>query len=184
MNITEGEGLDALVERAMSGDRQALDDLLASIQPRVRQICGRILIFPEDAEEATQDALLLVATKIGTYRGQSKFTTWLYSVASNSARATYRSLKRRSHEQGLDVLPELGDPRTTSVIAGSRLDLLEALDVLAATHPQFAEAVVLRDIQELDYAEIAEVMGVPLGTVKTWIHRARTTIRPLLVVSE
>ncbi|HWU32370.1 MAG TPA: sigma factor-like helix-turn-helix DNA-binding protein, partial [Marmoricola sp.] len=78
----------------------------------------------------------------------------------------------------------VGDPRTTSVIAGSRLDLLEALDVLSATHPQFAEAVVLRDIQELDYSEIAEVMGVPLGTVKAWIHRARTTIRPLLVLSE
>ncbi|HWU31743.1 MAG TPA: RNA polymerase sigma factor, partial [Marmoricola sp.] len=99
MSVAEEEGLDALVERAVSGDRQALDDLLSAIQPRVRQICGRMLTFSEDAEEATQDALLQVATKIHTFRGQSKFTTWLYSVSANSARSTYRSLKRRAHEQ-------------------------------------------------------------------------------------
>src|SRR3954462_7455151 len=109
-----------------------------------------MLLFPEDAEEATQDALLLVATKIGQFAGRSKFTTWLHAVASNSARSTYRSLKRRSAELPSDQLPNDPDPRSTSVIAGSRLDLLDALEVLAATHPLLVEALVLRDIQELD----------------------------------
>jgi RNA polymerase sigma-70 factor (ECF subfamily) len=176
--------LEALATLAARGDAAALEALLAAIQPRVRRICGRILIHPQDAEDATQECLLSVATKLHTYDGRSRFTTWLHVVASNSARSTYRSLKRRSAEQGYDVLPQAVDPRTTSVIAGSRLDLLEALDVLGASHPDMAEALVLRDVQELPYEEIAQVLGVPLGTVKAWIHRARNIVQPLLRVTD
>jgi RNA polymerase sigma-70 factor (ECF subfamily) len=173
--------LDALALRAADGDRSALDELLAAIQPRVRRICGRMLLYPQDAEEACQDALMLVATRIHTFAGRSRFTTWLHAVASNSARSTYRSLKRRSPELPSDDLPAGVDPRTTSVIAGSRLDLLDALEVLAARHPLLVEALVLRDIHELDYAEIAQLMGVPIGTVKSRIHQARKTVQPLLI---
>ena len=180
----EADELDALALRAAGGDRPALEELLAEVQPRVRRTCGRMLLFPEDAEEATQDALFLVATKIGTFAGRSRFTTWLHAVASNSARSTYRSLKRRAAERPTDELPLLADPRTTSVIAGSRLDLLEALETLGATHPELVEPLVLRDVQELDYNEIAALLDVPLGTVKSRIHSARNAIRPLLKVSD
>jgi RNA polymerase sigma-70 factor (ECF subfamily) len=180
----EADELDALALRAAAGDRSALEDLLAEVQPRVRRICGRMLLFPEDAEEATQDALLLVATKIGQFGGRSRFTTWLHAVASNSARSTYRSLKRRAAERPTDELPAHADPRTTSVIAGSRLDLLEALETVGATHPELVEPLVLRDVQELDYNEIAALLDVPLGTVKSRIHSARNAVRPLLKVSD
>lgn len=173
--------LDALALRAADGDREALDQLLEQVQPRVRRICGRMLLYPQDAEEACQDALMLVATRIHTFAGRSKFTTWLHAVASNSARSTYRTLKRRSVELPSDDLPPRVDPRTTSVIAGSRLDLLDALEVLAATHPLLVEALVLRDIQELDYNEIALLMDLPIGTVKSRIHQARKTVQPLLI---
>ena len=181
MEPAGADELDELAARAAAGDRAALDELLAQIQPRVRRICGRMLLFHEDAEEASQDALLLVATKIHTFGGRSRFTTWLHAVASNSARSTYRSLKRRSLELPSDDLPTDADPRTTSVIAGSRLDLLDALEVLGATHPLLVEALVLRDIQELDYNEISLLMDLPLGTVKSRIHQARKTIQPLLI---
>ncbi|HRD61394.1 MAG TPA: RNA polymerase sigma factor [Nocardioides sp.] len=180
----EADELDALALRAAAGDRPALEELLAEVQPRVRRICGRMLLYPEDAEEATQDALLLVATKIGTFAGRSRFTTWLHAVASNSARSTYRSLKRRAAERPTDELPPYADPRTTSVIAGSRLDLLEALETVGATHPELVEPLVLRDVQELDYNEIAALLDVPLGTVKSRIHSARTAVRPLLKVTD
>jgi RNA polymerase sigma-70 factor (ECF subfamily) len=180
----EADELDALAMRAAAGDRSALEDLLAEVQPRVRRICGRMLLFPEDAEEATQDALLRVATKIGQFGGRSRFTTWLHAVASNSARSTYRSLKRRAAERPTDELPAHADPRTTSVIAGSRLDLLEALETVGATHPELVEPLVLRDVQELDYNEIAALLDVPLGTVKSRIHSARNAVRPLLEVSD
>ena len=172
--------LDALAARAADGDQHALHELLAEIQPRVRRICGRMRLYPEDAEEAAQDALLLVATRIHTFAGRSRFTTWLHAVASNSARSTYRSLKRRSAELPTDELPPAADPRTTSVIAGSRLDFLEALEVLGLDHPALVEPLVLRDIQELEYSDIADLLGIPVGTVKSRIHSARQIVQPLL----
>lgn len=184
MNTSPDVDLDAVATLAGQGDAAALETLLAAIQPRVLRICGRILTHPQDAEDAAQECLLSVATKVHTYDGRSRFTTWLYVVASNSARSTYRTLKRRAAERGYEVLPHAVDPRTTSVIAGSRLDLLEALDVLGATHPEMAEALVLRDVQDLSYEEIAQALGVPLGTVKAWIHRARNIVQPLLRVAD
>lgn len=181
---TDDVDLDELALRAAAGDRDALEDLLAAVQPRVRRIAGRMLLHPQDAEEAAQDAMLLVATKIHTFAGRSKFTTWLHAVASNSARNTYRSLKRRAAEKMTDEFPVHADPRTTSVIAGSRLDLLEALETLGATHPELVEPLVLRDVQELDYNEIARLLDTPLGTIKSRIHSARQAVRPLLRIQD
>jgi RNA polymerase sigma-70 factor, ECF subfamily len=173
--------LEGLATRAAAGDQHALDELLVAIQPRIRRICGRMLLYPEDAEEAAQDALLLVSTRIHTFAGRSRFTTWLHAVASNSARSTYRTLKRRSAERPTDQLPTTADPRTTSVIAGSRLDFLEALEILGEDHPALVEPLLLRDIQELEYADIADLLDIPLGTVKSRIHSARQIVQPLLL---
>lgn len=129
--------LDDLAAAAARGDDAALHELIATIEPRVMRICSRMLPCRQDAEEACQDALLKVATKISTFRGTSKFTTWLYTVAGNSARQTYRSLKRRAAEHPVDEFPVAADPRTTSVIAGSRLDLLDALEVLEKSNPSW-----------------------------------------------
>jgi RNA polymerase sigma-70 factor (ECF subfamily) len=183
-DVEDTVDLEALASAAAAGDRQALDTLLAEIQPRVRRICGRMLLYPEDAEEAAQDALLLVSTKIHTFAGRSRFTTWLHAVASNSARSTYRTLKRRSPELPTDQLPPGVDPRTTSVIAGSRLDFLEALETLASGHPALVEPLLLRDVQELEYADIAALLEIPVGTVKSRIHSARQIVQPLLVPRE
>ena len=177
----ETPDLDQLAARAAQGDQHALHQLLEAIQPRVRRICGRMLLYPEDAEEAAQDALFLVSTKIHTFAGRSRFTTWLHAVASNSARSTYRTLKRRSSELPTDELPTAADPRTTSVIAGSRLDFLEALEILGEDHPALVEPLLLRDVQELDYAEIASLLEIPVGTVKSRIHSARQIVQPLLI---
>lgn len=184
MPQVEAIDLEDLASRAAAGDEAALEELLSAVQPRVNRIVGRMLLHPQDAEEAAQDALLAVARNIGKFEGRSAFTTWLHAVAGNSARSTYRSLKRRAAEQPTDEMPTAADPRTTSVIAGSRLDLLEALETVAASNPELVDALVLRDLGEVDYAEIARVLDVPLGTVKSRIHQARRLIRPLLAVSE
>ncbi len=181
---TETDELEVLASRAAAGDTAALNQLLTVIEPRVMRICARMLPCKQDAEEACQDALLRVSTKIDTFRGSSKFTTWLFTVAGNSARTTYRSLKRRSVEHTVDELPTHADPRTTSVIAGSRIDLLEALEALESSRPELVEPLVLRDIAQLDYADIARQLGQPLGTVKSRIHHARQYLRPLLRITE
>jgi RNA polymerase sigma-70 factor, ECF subfamily len=172
--------VEELARLAAGGDRAALDELLRLIQPRVLRQVGRLLPYRQDAEEAAQDVLLTVATKIGTFEGRSRFTTWLHEVTANQARQTYRSLRRRAAERTTDEPQERPDPRTTSVIAGSRLDLLDALERLETEHPDLVRAFVLRDLSDLEYADIARLLDVPVGTVKARIHHARRYVRESL----
>ncbi len=169
-----------LVDRARAGDPDALDDLLRRLRPHVVRRCAVFLPYAQDAEEAAQEALLLVAQKLDTYSGRGSFGGWVTVVTSNTARQVYRSLRRRFDEQSRDVLPDAVDPRTTSVIAGTRLDLLEALEQLERTHPAAVEAFVLRDLGTLPYEEVAALTGAPLGTVKARIHAARREVREKL----
>ncbi|MEU0969346.1 RNA polymerase sigma factor [Streptomyces sp. NPDC005917] len=170
-----------LARRAAAGDQLALNQLLTEVRPDVVRRCGRFLPCREDAEEAAQDVLLQISRKISTFEGRSRFSTWLYTVVANCSRQKYRDLKRRAAEQPAAIEPaEHVDPRTTSVIAGSRIDLLEALDRLEREHPQLVAPLVYRDICQLDYAEVAERVGIPLGTLKSRLHEARKQVRPWL----
>ncbi len=173
--------IEELARRAAAGDATALDPLLRAIQPRVLRQCAVFLPCRQDAEEACQDVLVAVTRNITRFEGRSRFSTWLREVTANSARTTYRSLKRRSAEVMPGVAVERPDPRTTSVIAGSRLDLLEALDELERDHPHLVRPFVLRDLCDLEYAEIARRLDQPLGTVKSRIHDARALIRSSLL---
>ena len=175
-----GVDIEELARRASAGDRAALEELLREIEPGVLRHCARFLPYRQDAEEACQDVLLTVATKIRTFGGRSAFSTWLYAVTANQARQTYRTLRRRFAERSTDLPIERPDPRTTSVIAGSRLDLLDALEQLEAEHPELVSAFVLRDLSDLEYADIARHLDVPLGTVKARIHSARRYVRASL----
>ncbi|MGW3664353.1 RNA polymerase sigma factor [Streptomyces sp. NPDC005141] len=167
--------------RAAAGDAAALDVLLRRIRPEVVRRCGRFLPCREDAEEAAQDVLLQVARKITTFEGRSRFSTWLHTVVANCARQKYRELKRRAAERPEEIdAGQYVDPRTTSVIAGSRIDLLEALERLEREHPHLVAPLVYRDICQLEYAEVAERVGVPLGTLKSRLHEARRKVRPWL----
>lgn len=172
--------LDELALAARAGGPQAMDDLLAACHPLVMRICSRILPCHQDAEDACQEALLAVATKLHGFAGTGPFGAWLRAVATNSARATYRQLKRRAAETGTAELAVRPDPRTTSVIAGTRLDLLDALEELERRHPQWVEAVVLRDLGDLSYDEIALMLALPPGTVKSRVHDGRVRLRARL----
>jgi RNA polymerase sigma-70 factor (ECF subfamily) len=175
------ERQEELARRAAAGDGAALNDLLTAIRPQVLRRCARFLPCFQDAEEACQDALLRVARTIDRFEGRSLFSTWLYVVVANSARQTYRTLKRRAAEQAHAVPPlDRPDPRTTSVIAGSRLDFLDALERLEARRPDLVAPIVLRDVCQMDYSEIAEHLGIPLGTVKSRIHQGRSDLREYL----
>ena len=103
-------------------------------------------------------------------------------VAVNSARSTYRRMKNQAiaADPTESMAMQRPDPRTTSVIAGTRLDLLEAMESIERDHPQFVEPLLLRDVYGLPYDEIATLVDAPLGTVKAQIHHGRKLARPLL----
>ena len=175
------DDLDELARRARDGDREALEALLTAVRPRVLHVCRGVLPFSADAEDACQDALVNIAGKIGSWGGRGRFTTWMHVVAVNSARSTYRKLKNQATPDPMETGPhERPDPRTTSVIAGTRLDLLEAMETLERDHPQLVEPLLLRDVYGMPYEEIATHLGAPLGTVKARIHHGRKLARPLL----
>ena len=176
------DDIDALARRAQDGDRDALESLLRAVRPRTLAVCRGVLPFSADAEDACQEALINVAGKIGSWNGRGRFTTWLHVVAVNSARTTYRRMKNQAtpRDPQLSLGVDRPDPRTTSVIAGTRLDLLEAMETLEREHPQYVEPLLLRDVYGLAYDEIAAQTGAPLGTVKAQIHHGRRLVRPLL----
>jgi len=182
--ITPDE-IDDLARRAQAGDADALDRLLGAIRPRTLNVCRGVLPYTPDAEDACQEALLSIATKIGSWSGHGRFTTWTHVVAVNAARTTYRRMKNQAVASGAAGDPaspalDRPDPRTTSVIAGTRLDLLEAMESLERDHPQYVEPLLLRDVYGMSYDEIAQQVGVPLGTVKAQIHHGRRLARPML----
>ena len=175
--------VDDLARRAQAGDADALELLLGAVRPRALAACRGVLPHLADAEDACQEALLNVSRKIGTWNGRGRFTTWLHAVCVNSARSTYRRLKNQATPAD-PTDPVNGadrpDPRTTSVIAGTRLDLLEAMEVIERDHPQLVQPLLLRDVHGLAYDEIAQLLDLPLGTVKAQIHHGRKLTRPLL----
>jgi RNA polymerase sigma-70 factor, ECF subfamily len=154
---------------AAAGDRQALEVLLARHVDYVHAVCRRVLGHPEDALDASQEALIAVARRIGSFDGRAQFTTWLYRVATNAALDEARRRKRRPTPTDDGVLdgPSTAAPER---IVTARLDVDAALTRLPE---EFRTAVVLRDLLDLDYAEIAEVLDIPIGTVRSRISRGR-----------
>jgi RNA polymerase sigma-70 factor (ECF subfamily) len=170
------EEIERIGRQAAAGDRAALDRLLVAARPLILNRCKRFLPNPLDAEEAAQDSLLAVARRIDTFEGRSKFTTWMFQLTTNASIDTYRKLKRR--RSVLATPPDLAAGGSTpSVVAGARVDVLEAAEKL---DQRLVEPVFLRDLCELEYSDIAELLDIPVGTVKSRIHDGRAQMRRAL----
>jgi len=164
----------ALAAAAATGDRRALETLLDRHADRVHAICRRIVAHPEDALDATQEALIAITRGIARFDGRSAFTTWLYRVATNAA---LDELRRRSRRPiPLDVPYDMATQSGEGAV-DARVDVDRALNEVPE---EFRTAVVLRDLADLDYSEIAAVLEVPVGTVKSRIARGRQALRGAL----
>lgn len=179
-----------LVELSRGGDMQAYGLLVAKYQDRVLNVVYRMCGLWEDAEELAQEAFLKALEKLPQFRGQSKFYTWLFRIAANLAISHHRRGGRirltsldcgegldRSQAAGLRASRQDNSPENAAVQAETRLQVAQALEDL---DDQMRLVVVLRDIEDMDYAQMAEVLSVPPGTVKSRLHRARAALREKL----
>jgi RNA polymerase sigma-70 factor (ECF subfamily) len=173
------------VQAAQDGDRDALDALLRRHHDRIHAVCRRLAGNDADALDATQEALIAIARGIRRFDGRAAFSTWAYRVATNASLDELRRRRRRPVPSVADDLDE--QPATSAGRASTRSAGIEglpdrlAIDAALAQLPlEFRAPVVLRDLCDLDYAEIAEVLDIPAGTVRSRIARGRAQLARLM----
>ena len=178
---------EALVVAAQEGDRSALEKLLQKHYARIFSVCRRMLNSEEDACDAAQEAVLSVVRNLPKFSQQAAFSTWAHRIAVNACLDEIAKRKRRpllrlgrknggrsvEHDEGGDPVASAAAASDTAETAAARVDVQTAL----ATLPdEFRVAVVLRDQGEFSYAEIAEMLDVPVGTVRSRIARGRAEL--------
>src|SRR5215211_1938384 len=184
----------ALVQRAQAGDREALSALVASQQTYVYSIAMSLMHNPTDAADMTQEAFIRLVRSLGTYRGETKFTTWLYRLVTNIC---LDGLRRRGRavdsldeaastaagEDGQTAGDRLADndrwtqPEEEVELRESATEVREALSRLPG--PQRL-ALTLHYFEDMRYEDIAEIMGLPLNTVKSHIRRGKERLALVL----
>lgn len=175
-----------LVEGLCAGEDAAYEALLERYQQPVFNLVSRLLRDSDDACDVVQEVFLKVFRKIGTFRGDSTLKTWIYRIAVNEAHNHSRwNGRHRRQEVGLeggedergycDTLSAPGDSPFDYVLDQERHRLVES--ALADLNPSFRSVIVLRDVEDMSYEEIAEILQIPLGTVKSRILRGREALR-------
>jgi RNA polymerase sigma-70 factor (ECF subfamily) len=162
-----------LVARAVDGDRRALELLLDRHADRIHAVVRRIVAHPEDALDATQEAMIAVARGITGFDGRAAFSTWCYRIATNAALDELRRTRRRPVPAHPDAPEPVASGSGPDDIVAARLDVDAALQHVPE---EFRAAVVLRDLCDLDYAEIADVLDIPPGTARSRISRGRAIL--------
>ena len=161
--------LRPLVRRCLTGDQGAMLTLVERFRGQVFGLCYRMLGQRQDAEDAAQETFVRVLKNLHRWDPGRDFEPWLLAIAGNRCRTALTSRKRRPVSDNLvELLPDdAADDRAAQHLAE------EVHLVLANVRDEYRQAFVLFHQHELSYAQIAESMSVPLGTVKTWVHRAR-----------
>lgn len=168
-----------LVKRAQDGDAEALAVLCARHAPRVGRLAAHVLPDPEDARDAAQDALAKVCLKIGQFRGEAAFTTWLHRLTLNACRDVAQRRGARRYDpldEDTRVAPGAG-PDQEAELSELRADLREGLAELPSAQ---ARVLVLKDALGYSFEEISAASGMPVGTAKCYAHRGRAAMRELL----
>ena len=174
------------IRRAQAGDAAAFELLYQLHGRRVYALCLRMVSNPSDAEDLMQEAFLQLFRKIGTFRGESAFSTWLHRMTVNVVlmRLRKKSLPVASLEETTEPDEETGGPRKDVGApdlrlsgAVDRVNLERSIDKLP---PGYRTVFVLHDVQGYEHNEIADIMGCSVGNSKSQLHKARTRLRDLL----
>jgi RNA polymerase sigma-70 factor (ECF subfamily) len=183
-----------LVEQCRRGDSEATERLILKYQNRIYNAILRICANPDDAAELTQDTFVKVIENIDRFKGRSSFYTWAFRIGVNltlnycqrKVRIGFRSLDAEDNEdngQGKQVLKEFladdSSPNPAVVAANKELGEI-VVDALMKLREEQRVVVVLRDIEGMNYAQIAEVLDIELGTVRSRLSRARSNLREII----
>lgn len=174
-----------LIAECLGGRQDAFGELVSRYQVRLYNAIIRLVDHGEDAADIVQDAFLNAYQSLRSFKGDAEFFTWLYRIAFNTAislkrkkRATI-SLDAGGTEGGIDP-----DDPSEYIKPGRALerseDEAQLQDALNRLSPEHREVLVLKDIEGLKYEDIAEILGVPIGTIRSRLHRARLELRDLL----
>lgn len=175
-----------LIEGARRGDIAAFERLVIRYESYVYNLALRVVSNPEDAQDIAQQSFVRVWKALPEFRGQARFSTWLYRIVTNLCYNRLPRIRRElaamdPDENALSLPDERQGPEDLVMAAGMRQAFLQAF----ATLPEsYRLLVTLRHLQEMSYEEIAQVTGMPLGTVKTGIFRARRLLRAVLEKEE
>jgi RNA polymerase sigma-70 factor (ECF subfamily) len=168
-----------LVTRAKDGDRLALDALCARHAPKVERLARHLLRDPEDARDASQEALAKVCVRLKQFRGDAQFSTWLHRLVVNTCKdfAQARAVRRTEPLLADERPAREGDPLEALTSSETRRELGRCLAELPAAQ---ATVVALKDAFDVGFAEISEATGLPVGTAKCYAHRGRASLRSRL----
>jgi len=168
-----------LVKRAKDGDKRALEALCERHAAKVERLAGHLLSDPEDARDAAQEALAKLCVRIGQFRGESQFSTWLHRLVVNTCRdvAARQRVRRCEPLHEDERVAEDADPAREAGLAELRSELNAGLAGISADQ---AKVVVLKDALDFSFAEIAEAVDMPIGTAKCYAHRGRSRLREKL----
>ena len=182
----------ALVRRCLDGDSAAWTELVAGQQRRVYALCYRFTASSHDAEDLTQDVFVKLYANLRSFdAAKGSFHTWITTLTRNLLVDHFRRSRQQRATDSIDAGWDQGqdaphseplvDPRTTPLQHAVENQLQRMVqNALAKVSPELREAVILRDLQDLDYKEIAEVLAIPQGTVKSRISRGRAELARLL----
>lgn len=181
------------IARLVARDERAFNELVASYERRVFVLVFRMIGRREEAEDLAQEVFVQVFKAIDQFRGDSKLSTWIYRIAVNLCKNRSKYLSRR-HANNTDDVDDLADRSSLAGAKGVSVgdvarpdELVEGMQMetivkraIGEVDVEFREALILRDVEDLAYEEIAAVIGVPEGTVKSRIHRGRAQLRALV----
>ena len=187
--MTDDPNEARFIERLRARDEHAFNELVRTYEHRVFGLLFRLLGRREEAEDVAQEVFVQVFKAIGTFRGDSKLSTWIFRIAVNLSknRAKYLARRQADMQTELDSVgdaPLRGAKESAADAIARPDDLLSGMELqaiveraIAELEPEFREVLILRDIEDMSYEDIAEITGLADGTVKSRIHRARSQLK-------
>lgn len=174
---------DKLIDRSLNGDSAAYGELVGLYQDRLRGSLMRLTGSAEESEDVAQEAFVQAYLKLSTFQRSSRFYTWIYRIAFNQAISKSRKKRPRV---SLTAVQDAGGPEPVAesvgplepTLQGERSELLHA--AIAELEEGHRQVIVLREFEDMDYQQIAELIGAPIGTVRSRLFRARTQLRERL----